>query len=59
MRKLRFVPKVRISLPVVIQVRSRIHATSSFTGHEYDFTLSYSVDKNKRCNIKKKAHLMK
>lgn len=33
--------KVRISLPIIIQVRSGVSASSSLTGHQYNFTLSY------------------
>lgn len=39
----RLLPKVRISLPIVIQVRSRVCASSSFTSHQHNFTLSYPV----------------
>lgn len=35
--------KMRISLPIVVQVRGRVCASSSPAGHQYDFTLSYPV----------------
>lgn len=34
---------MRISLPIIIQVRSGIRAPSSPTGHQHNFTLSYPV----------------
>lgn len=34
---------MRISLPIIVQVRSWVGASSSLTSHQYDFTLSYSV----------------
>lgn len=36
-------PKMRVSLPVIIEVRSRIRAASSPTGHQDYFTLSNSA----------------
>lgn len=40
----RFLPKVRIGLAIVIQVRSGVRAPSSFTSHQYNFTLSNPVE---------------
>lgn len=34
---------MRVHLPIIIQVRSRVRAASSPTSHQYHFTLSYPV----------------
>lgn len=48
---------MRISLPIIIQVRSGVCAPSSLTGHQYDFTLSYPV--NMKPNFINIAHFVK
>lgn len=48
---------MRISLPIIIQVRSGIRAPSSPTGHQYNFTLSYPVIiKQNVIQLKKKVN---
>lgn len=54
----RVVPKVRIGLPVFVQVRSWVRAPPSFTSHQHDLALSYSVGLNQTSFIKH-LHLTK
>lgn len=42
---------MRISLPIIIQVRSGVRASSSLTGHQHNFTLSYPVNMKSKNTI--------